>query len=313
MLKTKKSSALILINTAALVLGLVGCTQPKSNDSPEITKIDNLVYVTNESTRFITFRLLDDGAQIEGPEPDKGSPADWLPSDQQLKRIQASKLIVDSGVNYSQWMIKVSLPQSRIVELSYPLFDHLITVEDLTTHKHGPEGEHSHSGLVSTVWLDPQLLAIQAESLAERLIQLYPDQKQTIQQRLQTLKDELTSLAHRLTQLNQGNEPVQVISYAPVYKYLCRKANLSDKHFHWDLNQPLDAAQLEQLDAYLKQTAVKLVLVSQEPNPQLKQQLQERSLAYVIVDLCERLDRDNDYSERFQANLDRLESSLATQ
>ena len=256
------ASRLVVGCAVAMFALLLGCTGEGNGDGDSVDgkSEGNFVYATNEPARYMTAKLLGDTTKIKTPDFGKQSPADWIPADDEVRSIQSAKLIIDSGVKASPWMIKVTLPESKIVDLTGPVFDDLITVEDLTVHKHGPEGEHSHGGVVSQVWFDPSLLSKQAVKLAERLSIEFPEQKELINKNLEALQAELAELSNAMQSIHASSEPIEVVSHAPVYKYLAKVANLNDKHFHWSIDGALDASNLEKLDAYLETAKPKLAL-----------------------------------------------------
>lgn len=298
---------------AVVVFALLpGCTGEGNGDGDSVDgkSEGNFVYATNEPTRFMTAKLLGDAIKIKSPDFGKQSPAEWMPADDEVRSIQSAKLIVDSGAKASPWMIKVTLPESKIVDLTGPVFDDLITVEDLTVHKHGPEGEHSHGGVVSQVWFDPSLLSKQAVKLAERLSIEFPDQKDAISKNLKELQAELAELSNAMQSIHASSEPIEVVSYSPVYKYLARAANLNDKHFHWDIDGALDTSNLEKLDAYLETAKPKLALLPAEPGTELIEQLKSKGIGYVVIDLCGRVESGGDYASRLEKNVERLKKAL---
>jgi zinc transport system substrate-binding protein len=44
-----------------------------------------------------------------------------------------------------------------------------IPLKDVTTHSHGPEGEHVHTGLAFTTWLNFQMAIAQADAIRMKL------------------------------------------------------------------------------------------------------------------------------------------------
>ena len=60
------------------------------------------------------------------------------------------------------------------------LEDHLIPLEKKTTHSHGSEGDHEHSGTAFTTWLDPTLAAAQARAIKDALAARWPQHSRSV-------------------------------------------------------------------------------------------------------------------------------------
>ncbi|MEZ5949391.1 MAG: zinc ABC transporter substrate-binding protein [Planctomycetaceae bacterium] len=98
--------------------------------------------------------------------------------------------------------------------------DQWIELEDAVTHKHGPEGEHTHAGLVATTWLDPLQFREQIQVVQLSLVKLLPDQREAIEERTEQASRELQALHERWENIREllGDQPL--IASHPVYHYL---------------------------------------------------------------------------------------------
>jgi zinc transport system substrate-binding protein len=79
--------------------------------------------------------------------PPDVDPVYWIPSIADISAYQQADLILLNGAGYAKWITKVSLPGSKTVDTSRSFKDRYITVKEVMTHSHGPEGEHAHEGL----------------------------------------------------------------------------------------------------------------------------------------------------------------------
>ena len=166
-----------------------------------------------------------------------GSPTEatenWTPNDSQIQTLQQSDLIIANGPGapFAQWMVRVSLPESRIVHTTDDLnLDEFIMIKDYqVVHQHGPEGEHSHPFMVAQSWLDPQIAGKQAVQIATALKTTYPDLSATFDENLQRLSQELTELSQRTASLPER----EILSSTPRLKFLTRAAGLKDTHLLW--------------------------------------------------------------------------------
>lgn len=91
--------------------------------------------------------------EVYFPAPMDVDPAYWVPGDSALAVYQSADIILSNGAHYDQWMDHVSLPSSRIVNTTAPMKDRYIELTHVTSHSHGPEGDHEHTGFAFTTWL----------------------------------------------------------------------------------------------------------------------------------------------------------------
>lgn len=57
------------------------------------------------------------------------------------------------------------------IHFQYPksMKEKYIPLKDVATHSHGPEGEHVHTGLAFTTWLNFQMAIAQADAIRMKL------------------------------------------------------------------------------------------------------------------------------------------------
>ncbi len=115
------------------------------------------------------------------------------------------------------------------------------------THQHGPEGAHSHPGIVWTTWLDPELLASQLQLVTAACIELRPDQKTEFEARsarlsleIDALDQQLESLKAAVSSSNAGSSSnaassgqLQLLSDEPYAVYLGRRLGLKVTYLNW--------------------------------------------------------------------------------
>jgi len=107
-----------------------------------------------------------DEIEVLFPVPEGVDPSFWRPAISDISAMQAADLILLNGADFATWTTRASLPRSRIVDTSAAFSDLYIQTETIT-HSHGDGGEHSHTGVASYLWLDPELALKQAEAMAD--------------------------------------------------------------------------------------------------------------------------------------------------
>jgi zinc transport system substrate-binding protein len=105
------------------------------------------VYTVNYPLAYFAERIVGDLAEVTFPPPPDVDPAFWMPDPKTIAAYQGADLILLNGADYAKWMSKVSLPLSRLVDTSRGFEDQYIQQANLSTHSHGPGGEHTHGGV----------------------------------------------------------------------------------------------------------------------------------------------------------------------
>ena len=129
-----------------------------------------VVYTVNYPLYYFATRIAGDAAEIVFPVPADIDPAFWMPAPEEIAGFQKADLILLNGAGYAKWVEKAALSEYRMVNTSESFSDRYIKTRGDVTHNHGPAGEHSHSGIAFTTWLDPTLAIIQAEAIYEALL-----------------------------------------------------------------------------------------------------------------------------------------------
>ena len=128
-----------------------------------------IVYAVNYPLQYFAQRIAGDQADVVFPAPGDVDPAFWQPSPEIIGDFQQADLILLNGAGYAQWVNRVALPRRKLVDTSAGFREHFIPVDAAATHSHGPGGEHSHSGIAFTIWLDFNQALQQAQAIAEAL------------------------------------------------------------------------------------------------------------------------------------------------
>ena len=107
--------------------------------------------------QYLTQRIATNDLIIEFPAAESDVPRNWKPTIDEIANIQKADLIITNGpgIDYANWLIKVTLPDSKICATSEALsLQDFIKVKGVDiVHSHGPEGEHSHPFMVAYSWL----------------------------------------------------------------------------------------------------------------------------------------------------------------
>ena len=147
-----------------------------------------VICTTNYPLQYFTARIAGGLADVRFPAPAGTDPAYWEPDTATIEAYQNADLTLLNGAGYEKWLERASLPPSRLVNTSASFEKDYIPLKGAVTHSHGPEGEHTHGGFASTIWLDPQLAQKQANSICDALVRLLPERRVSFEQNFRTGK-----------------------------------------------------------------------------------------------------------------------------
>ena len=154
---------------------LMGC---QSNIQSEKTTQPKRVVSLSHPVGFLVDSLLQgldkNNVTHQNVLPGAEDAATWRPTTAQVIELQQADLLVANGLGYEPWMKTTALPSS-IVLIAGGDLDAIQIPEK--THSHGKGGAHSHGKDLPTVWLNPTLMLVMADSIATRLQKVLPNEE----------------------------------------------------------------------------------------------------------------------------------------
>ncbi|MHC4992768.1 MAG: metal ABC transporter substrate-binding protein [Planctomycetota bacterium] len=289
-----------------------GCERGAATPAaPDETGDQRAVYTVNYPLAYFAERIGGDAVEVHFPAPPDGDPAFWRPDADAIRAYQKASLILLNGADYAKWVGVAALPPSRLVDTSAAFRDRYIEVEDAVTHSHGPGGEHAHTGLAFTTWLDFSLALEQARAIHEALERLLPDEAEALDARFAALEDDLRDLDTRTRQLASGHGDVPLLMSHPVYQYWARAYGLDTRSVHWEPDVVPDAEAWRELDELLEEHRATLMIWEGEPLEESVRQLAERGVRSVVFDPAGNRPGDGDFLAVMRTNLQALEAALA--
>lgn len=244
------------------------------------------VYTVNYPLAYFAERIAGDLATIVFPAPPGVDPAFWMPDDETIAAYQSADLILLNGAGYAKWTAKVSLPRSRLVDTSRGFKEQYIQQPNMTTHSHGPGGQHSHGGTAFTTWLDLDQAAQQAEAIAQALTRKRPDAKAQIERNLQALKDDLLGLDARISEVARTEPGRPLLASHPVYQYLGRRYGLTLRSVMWETEEMPSESQWTELEGILSEHPAKWMIWEDEPAEKTVERLRALGVQSVVFNPC---------------------------
>jgi zinc transport system substrate-binding protein len=235
--------------------------------------------LAGEGDRYTLYTPWQDDATGEP----KGDPAYWKPTADEIRAIQSCELIFLNGAGYEPWAVQAALPRAKTVDTTADFASRLI-VEEGETHSHGPDGEHSHSGFASTVWLSPALAKEQLGTIVGRLYEVlgstYPTGEiyQDICKRLDEASANLREV---------GKLQPKLLASHPVYQYLGQAGVIAIDSMHWEPGEmPSDKEWTKfRLTRAAHPRPTAWMLWEGEPGPEVRAKLEAEGVNVFILPL----------------------------
>jgi len=267
------------------------------------------IYTVNYPLAYFAERLAGDLAQVEFPAPPGVDPAFWRPDAKTIAAYQAADLILLNGAGYAKWVDRVSLPPSRLVDTSRVFADRYIETAGGATHSHGPGGEHSHSGIAFTTWLDLDQAARQAETVARAITRKRPAAKDQVEKRLEALKGELLALDARLARIFATAPSRPLLGSHPVYQYVARRYSLNLRSVLWEPDAPPTPQQWAEFERMLSEHPAHWMLWEARPAPETASRLRALGVESLVFDPCANRPETGDFASVMGDNVKRVEAA----
>ena len=284
------------------IFTLMGCLLVLS--SPPLHAADPLtVYTVNYPLQYFTQRIAGDHAQVVFPAPADVDPAFWMPERKTISEYQQADLVMLNGAAYAGWVSKVSLPRLRQVDTSKAFKDGLIMVKDTVTHRHGPAGEHSHTGTAFTTWLDFYQAVQQAEAIAEALSRKQPEHKSEFEKNLAALRKDLMALDLEIQQSVATKPRQRLFASHPIYHYLARRYELHIEDMVWEPDDMPNDQQWQQLWLVQEGFPADWMLWEKQPLSEIVQQLDSMGIGIAVFDPCANRPASGDFLSVMHDNI----------
>lgn len=267
-----------------------------------------MVYTVNYPLAYFVERIGGDAVEVAFPAPPDVDPAFWQPDVATIVAYQSADLVLLNGAGYARWIGTASLSRRRLIDTSAGFRDRYIADRETVSHSHGPSGEHSHTGVAFTTWLDMELAVEQARAVTVALIRHMPERDSEFSQRLTVLEADLHTLDRRLLAVAASAPPV--FGSHPIYQYLAVRYRLDLRAVHWEPHQPPDAAGWGEFLDLQKQHPGRWMLWEAQPLAETRMKLKEQGIGSVVFAPCANRPKEGDWLSVMRANVERLEQAF---
>ncbi len=294
---------------AALALG---CPDPVA-EGPATPDADAmlLVYTVNHPLAYFAERIGGARVQVQFPTPPGVDPAHWSPAAEIVADYQQADLILLNGAGYAGWTSRASLPRRALVDTSAASAQRLIPIETDLTHRHGPQGAHSHQEIASTTWLDPTFAEAQAKAVADAFARARPSWRHEFEGRLAGLQQDLYALDARLVEITRRLSDLPILFSHPVYQYFERRYALNGRSLHWEPDEAPDARMWRELKSLRQQHPARLLVWEAQPLDRTAKRLDALGIRSVVVSICANRPARGNWLTVMRENAARLEAALS--
>jgi zinc transport system substrate-binding protein len=298
----------IFASLAVIQILCAGCRDSKDNQTVQTKRTEGkpTVCAVNYPLAFFARRIAGDNVEVKFPIPDDVDPAFWRPSADEISEFQSSDLVLLNGANYAKWLSVATLSESKLVNTTVSVREQLIRVKETVTHRHGPEGQHSHAGIAFTTWLDPEIAIIQADAIRAALVRTLPEQKAVFNANFDELQMELRKLDEQVADILRRKPDMPIVFSHPVYQYFSRKYKLNSKSVHWEPDTIPDDTQWSALENLLETHDAKVMIWESEPLPETADRLRELDVESIVFDPCGNEPQHGDFLTVMSHNLTQL-------
>jgi zinc transport system substrate-binding protein len=264
------------------------------------------VLVANYPLKYFAQRIGGGAVDVVFPAPPDEDPAFWQPNDVAITQLQNADVILMNGATYSKWAEKVTLPQSKMVDTSAAFKAQYIEIKADSTHSHGPGGEHSHSGIAFTTWIDLVQAIQQAEAVKASLANYSSDTEKNFV----ALKSDLQTLDARLIAVGKRMANTPLLASHPVYHYFARRYTLNLQSVLWEPDVVPDEKAMEEIRVLRLKHPAKWMIWEGEPEKESVAKLEAIGVKSLVFDPCGNVPDGGDFLSVMKANVEMLEKAF---
>ncbi len=259
-----------------LVCSLIVMTACQTT-APEQTN-RNLVTVSILPQQYFVERISGDLFEVNVMVQPGQNPENYEPSPRQMRDIGQSLAYIKIGAPFENvWIDKLqdANPQMRI-------FDSTVGIERLpiTQHNHD-SGQTINGELDPHVWTSPRLVKIQAQNIADLLIDLDPINKTVYQQNLQIFLNDIDNLDSQLREELAPATNRKFLVYHPTWGYFAADYNLEQLVIESEGTEP-SAREMALVIDEAKADQVKVIFIQPEFNSRSAETIASEIGAVVI-------------------------------
>jgi zinc transport system substrate-binding protein len=297
-----------LLVAAGVILG--GCDKKKSEEDK---KSRGVIYTTFYPTKYFAERIGGEAVEVVCPVPDDEGAIFWQPDRKMIEEYQKADLIIINGAEFAKWVLKVSLPETKVVNTAKPFEDEFIVFENAIRHSHGLTGEHAHEGIDGHTWLDPVNAKIQAQEIKKAMASKFGQHKEEFERGFAALAKDLDAFDAKLRSYTKTYKNEPILASHPAYNYVARRYGWNVKNLDLDPEEVPSDETFNGIKEMLKSFPAKYLLWEAYPLKEIAERFKsELGIDSVEFSPCELLGKEAigaglDYLTVMKQNLENIE------
>ncbi len=171
------------------------------------------------------------------------SPATYEPLPQQMARLARARLFFTIGMPFEKTLIEKMqsvCPDVQVIKTDAGIKKRFMQSAETTghSHKHNQSCDHASGSTDPHIWLDPQLVKLQAQNMAQALAKILPEKKQLFAAGLNTFKEQLEIIDQRLSDLLAPLKGKTMLVFHPAFGYFADRYGLVQRAIEIEGKEP---------------------------------------------------------------------------
>lgn len=250
---------------------ILGLTSSLAADDQSQDPLSHVVLVTVAPHRYLVNRIAGDTVKVEVIVPSTANVHTFEPTPKQMIRAAEADIWFRIGESFEKRLVEslqAHHPTLQVVDLRQGL--------DLIygTHEHGPCCNHDE-GVDLHFWLSPNQLKIQALTVTNNLVALYPEHETQYRAALKEHLRELDRLDNELRMELEFIRGRTILVVHPAYGYFCRDYHLKQLSIEIEGKDP-SSKQLSQLLHQIKTHRLRTVFSQIQYSPKVADLVKEQ-------------------------------------
>lgn len=221
--------------------------------------------------KYFLEKIVKDKYEINVMVKPGASPHTYEPKSSQMKSLVASKVYFYTGVSFEQvWLdkFKQSAKDTLFVDstdgiekMEMAKHEHHDENEKVANTKNDNHEEHDHSGLDPHVWLDPNLVKIQAKNIYETMVKVDSVNADFYKTNYEEFLKEIDALDENIKTILEPYKEKAFMVFHPSWGYFAKRYNLEEISIEIEGKEPKPAELVELMDEAKKHN-IKIIFSS---------------------------------------------------
>ena len=294
-------AAILAIITIIPLSGYALWISEQNNNSSQQVSDQHKILVTFYPIYQFTKAVGGDKVDVSVIIPSGVEPHDWEPTIQDIENLKKANMIIVNGAGLEPWIPKLvsENPNMVIVDSS----------KNIQLLKHDNNMTDPH------IWLDPILVKIQVQNIADGLIKIDPKNADYYQHNANQYKEKLDSLDNEIKTDLASCSKKDFLSFHDAFSYFSKEYGLNQNTIVGGLNPEAEptAQTLEKITQKAKTLGINVVFTEEAVNPQISKVIADEIHGKVLVlSPLEVTNIHDDYIEKMQNNLSNLKEALCS-